>query len=328
MGYSNRLGGLQGTAYTGTNANQPPNWTFETTNPTQYDINNAIGDLWMNTNLPNLGPWVLVSLQGTATSKGPLATWVPWGGGILSETGNSGGKVYGDVNRNLNIVGDGVTVDVIGNPSTNTLTISAIGSGTTESLTGNTGLAVFPLLGNINVVGDGVTITIAGDPATHTLTATAGGTVATSFVENTGTAIPSAGVLNVVGIGGCTTDGSGNTITINAGAPSGIPWILITSASAAMDINEGYVADRATLVTLTLPAVAAFGTVLRVSGYGVGGWKIVQNAGQYINFGVLTTTTTTGSLASTQRFDAIEMVCVVDSTIWNVISSVGNITVV
>ena len=47
---SNRLGGKQGTAYLGTNANQPPNWTFNDSDPTQYNTHNvSLGDLWLNT---------------------------------------------------------------------------------------------------------------------------------------------------------------------------------------------------------------------------------------------------------------------------------------
>lgn len=211
MAYGNSLSGNQSLAYVGTSANQPPNWTFETRDPNQYDINSRIGDLWMNKLLPNNGPWVLVSLQGDANSKGPLATWVPWGGGIRSETGNSGGPVYGDANRNINVVGDGTTVNVVGDPATNTLTISANGSGIVEELEGNTGGPVMPSAGVIHVVGDTTGITIAGDPATHTLTASlvGGGIAAQSFVTDSGTATPTtAGVLDVFG--------DGHNITVTA----------------------------------------------------------------------------------------------------------------
>jgi hypothetical protein len=72
---SNRLGGKQGTAYVGTNANQPPNYTFGDRDPNQNDKNDvSLGDLWLNQTSQTL--WVLVSLAGNPTSKGALATWV------------------------------------------------------------------------------------------------------------------------------------------------------------------------------------------------------------------------------------------------------------
>src|SRR5260221_8507484 len=44
--------------------------------------------------------------------------------------------------------------------------------------------------------------------------------VAEAFVTNSGTAIPVANVLNVLGSGEVTTSGSGNTLTINAPEPT------------------------------------------------------------------------------------------------------------
>ena len=72
---SNRLGGKQGTAYVGTNANQPPNYTFGERDPNQNDKNDvSLGDLWLNQ--ANKTLWALVSLEGNPGSKGSLATWV------------------------------------------------------------------------------------------------------------------------------------------------------------------------------------------------------------------------------------------------------------
>jgi hypothetical protein len=86
-----------------------------------------------------------------------------------------------------------------------------------ESLTGNTGGPVFPVpvgSNNINVVGDGTYITTVGNPATGTLTIEPAGGLTTLYTENTGTATPMAGNLNVFGTAPITTTGSGNTITI------------------------------------------------------------------------------------------------------------------
>lgn len=84
----------------------------------------------------------------------------------------------------------------------------------TETLTGNDGIVVPPTGNNINVLGDVTNILTTGNAGTSTLTIHLNGNVATEYVENVGTAVPAAGILNVLGTGGITTTGSGNTITI------------------------------------------------------------------------------------------------------------------
>jgi len=109
----------------------------------------------------------------------------------------------------------------------------------------------------------------------------------------------------------------------------GAQWVMVSGSTQAMSANIGYIANDSTLVTLTLPTTAAQGTTIEVAGNGLGGWLIAQNAGQQINYGVDSTTSGTGgSLASTQRYNAIRLLCVSANTKWNVLSSQGNITVV
>lgn len=155
-----------------------------------------------------------------------------------------------------------------------------------------------------------------------------GGAVATSYVTDSGTAVASSNILNVVGGSGVSTSGSGSTLTVNS-VGGGVTWNVISDTSENMVVNNGYVSNNAGTVTLTLPVAASVGDTLRVSGLGAGGWLIAQNAGQLINFGNSTTTTGAGgSLASTQSKDCVELVCVVSNTTFNVLSSIGNITVV
>ena len=273
---SNRLGGKQGTSYLGTNANQPPNWTFSNRDPNQYDTQNvSLGDLWLNEDNENV--YVLTSLQGNSMSKGQLAMWTQLesggGTGLLNElTGDSGGVVTPDgssniniisgisglafvgntsadnhtltlnstlgadivqeltgntgpavtaLNGNINVIGDGTTVTVAGDAGAHTLTISAIS--TITGLTGNSGGEVFPTGGNINLVGDGVGITITGNPGTHTLTASlVGSGVAEEFVTDSGTAIPSGGIINIITLNSAQNSGSsveflgaGDTVQLN-----------------------------------------------------------------------------------------------------------------
>lgn len=100
-----------------------------------------------------------------------------------------------------------------------------------ETLTGNSGGAVPPTANNINVVGDGTYITTVGTPGTSTLTIEPGGGLTTLYTENTGTATPMAGNLNVLGGTGISTTGSGNTITINAGPAVATTYVENTGSA-------------------------------------------------------------------------------------------------
>jgi hypothetical protein len=129
------------------------------------------------------------------------------------------------------------------------------------------------------------------------------------------------------GTGVTITNGAGS-ITLNANG-AGLTWTDVTGTTQAMAVNNGYTANNAGVVTLTLPATAAYGTVMAVVGKGAGGWSIAQNSGQTINFGSTTTTSGTGgSLSSTKQYDAVFILCTVANTTFTVYSSIGNLTVV
>ena len=76
------------------------------------------------------------------------------------------------------------------------------------------------------------------------------------------------------------------------------------------------------LITATLPAVAAFGDSIIIVGKGVGGWLIAQNAGQTIHIESLDTTTgIVGSVASTNKYDSVELVCITANTDFLILSA-------
>ena len=111
------------------------------------------------------------------------------------------------------------------------------------------------------------------------------------------------------------------------GGGGGISWSEVT-ANTTMAVGTGSLANKATLLTLTLPATSAVGETVRVAGMNAGLWKVAQAANQYIKFGNQNTTTGTGgSLASVSTYDAVELVCIEANVGWVVVSSQGNITV-
>jgi hypothetical protein len=145
------------------------------------------------------------------------------------------------------------------------------------------------------------------------------GTTATGLFQNVSGLGSSGNVLTSAGAGALPT----------WSAPTQMTWTDVTGTSQAMVVNNGYVANNAGLVTLTLPDTAAFGSVLEIVGLGAGLWRIAQNASELINFGSqVTTTGVGGSLDSTNQYDAVRLVCTVADTRWSVVSSLGNITII
>ena len=143
----------------------------------------------------------------------------------------------------------------------------------------------------------------------------------------------------VAGTGIAVSGATGSVTITNTGVQSfngltgavladAVPWSVITADQTAV-INKGYFTNKATVLGITLPSTAAVGSVLRVSGMTAGGWKITQNASGVIHFGKTDTTVGTGGyIQSTLARDAVEMICCVVNNEWNVVSSVGNITIV
>lgn len=171
-----RLNGLHPLSYLGDNAVQPPDFVTRMYAPTANDSKNfALGDIWLDmSGYPNTLPtandiYMLVALVGNQ------ATWVPLGGGdIETLTGNSGGAVSPDGANNINIVGDGTSITIVGNPGTNTLTVSAVNtmatSFPTDFGTATPAAGVLNVYGgtaarNINTSGSGNTINIDLDNA-------------------------------------------------------------------------------------------------------------------------------------------------------------------
>ena len=114
-------------------------------------------------------------------------------------------------------------------------------------------------------------------------------------------------------------------------AAGGVTWTAVTE-DTDFTVNTGTIANKAGLLTMTLPAAAAIGDIIEITGINTAvGWRIAQNANQQMHcVGVSTTAGVGGYLEATSIRDSAKLMCVVAgaSTEYNVISSTGNITIV
>ena len=138
---------------------------------------------------------------------------------------------------------------------------------------------------------------------------------------DTGFAVPVAGVINLNGGTGTSTTASGNTIIINT-VGGGFKWTVVTAATQQIVAGNAYFANNAGTLVFTLPASSVVGDSFRISGM-LGNWQISQNTGQNIRVGNITTTTTSGSITSTQLGDSIFVVCSVANAGWQMVD--GNV---
>ncbi len=259
-------------------------------------------------------------------------------GYVLTSNGNSGAASFQAVSAS------GAITTINGNsgsvtPSAGAVTISGdgtvlstSGSGSTLSVTSTAARVFHSGTGDATASSNAITITGTGVISTTATSATL--TIASSAANvihsSSGDATASSNAFTIVGSGTVSTSASGSTLTITgSGGGGGITWNDQTTTSVTMAVNNAYSANNAGLVTLTLPAAAVFGSVVQVSGNGAGGWSIAQNSGQTIHFGSVNTTAGVGgSLASTNRYDQVTLVCSVANTDWVVNSSFGNLTYV
>jgi len=111
---------------------------------------------------------------------------------------------------------------------------------------------------------------------------------------------------------------------------SGFPFNNITTTSDTMAVNNGYLANNAALVTLTLPSSASSTVldIIKVKGAGAGGFRIAQNISQKIRWasGSETTVGVSGYIESTDANDYIEIMYIATNT-WSVASVKGTFTI-
>lgn len=130
------------------------------------------------------------------------------------------------------------------------------------------------------------------------------------------------------------TPGAGISITSGAGSITvsswggGMSWTT-KGASTALVVNNAFICTAGAALSFSLPLTSSVGDEVALTLDGSTSWTITQAANQQIRFGAVQTTLGAGgSLASTAQGDTVTLVCSVANLKWNVISSIGTISVV
>jgi len=145
-----------------------------------------------------------------------------------------------------------------------------------------------------------------------------------------GVAAPNMAVGTLTAGAGISITNGQNSITIASTGGGGTSWQLI-SANQALVAGEGYFVDTTGgAITLSLPATAALGDSFKIYNLSPANQvTISQGAGQQIRIASAATTAGAGgSLTTTAAGDSLEIVCSVANNNFNVVSLIGNITVV
>lgn len=217
-------------------------------------------------------------------------------------SGNSGGMVAPDGVGNTNVVGDGTTINVVGNPVTHTLTISAIGGVTpVESFKGNDGVQEYPDgSGIFNIVTANATAKFLGSANTETLNFGI-----TNLLLGSNGAI--AGAIQNVGYGsgalGLLTTGNSNTavgfnslaaLTTNSSNVA-VGFNALTACTSDSNVAIGFgAAGSLTTGNLTV----AIGKQALLNTNGTSNVAIGNNAGGLLTSGATNTILGGGSLAN------------------------------
>jgi len=276
---------------------------------------------------------------------------------ITIADGGTGASTAEDARTNLGVaIGSDVQAhdDKLDDISVVAVTDSNFIVGDGTNFVGESGLTARTSLGlgtiatqdsdNIDITGGsvtGITDLLVADGGTGASTLTDGGIVLGSGTGAiTVTAQPTNGQLLVGSTGndpvlstltagvGISIDNTAGGVTVSSVA-SGMGYNEIAGTTQQAVADTVYTCNNAGLVTVTLPDTAAVGTTLGIIGKGAGGFLIAQNASESIHVGTVTSTVGVGgSVASTEQYDVIYMVCTVADLTWTATQMIGNLTIV
>lgn len=211
----------------------------------------------------------------------------------------------------------------------------------------STGTDAFAFAARFNDGSDNLTIEV--DPGyfqvfTGTAAFKLNTNTATIAAANIGLSVSAVGALNITGVDGMkVVDNRVTKVGLQLDADysasltdlSYTPKVYVdnhlysevTGTTQAAAVNYRYTANNASQVVVTLPSTAAVGSTVEVTGKGVGGWRVAQNASQVIHqSSTATTTGTSGYVQSGNQYDYVKLVCVTANTTWLVIGHEGALT--
>jgi hypothetical protein len=267
-------------------------------------------------------------LSGNGSISGSHNTGIGYAGfQILSSGTNNagfGGNNFTTLTSGNNNTACGQAAGTATTGSSNTACGQAAGTGTSGS--GNVSIGQEALLtltsgSNNTAVGTLAGFSYTGSESNNILIGyNERGTVGESNVIRIGTAAS----ITKTFIGGIASVSVSNTqmVTINTSTgqmgsqaiPSAsITWVAASSTPITAAVNTGYYITDASQVTITLPAVAAAGSIVAIAGNGAGGWILQPGSGQTIK--VINVSAGT-SITSAEQYDCIEVICVVANTTW------------
>jgi len=309
--------------------------------PTTTDINYPIGQEWVNSSSHVI--WFLTNIAAGS------ATWVnsTTAGAINTITGNSGGA-ESPSGGNFNILGTG-SITVAGSAATETVQLIGltnhnvlVGAGTATitkvapSATSGVplisqGAAADPVFGTAVVAGGGtgaVTLTAHGvliGEGTSAVVATTAGTNGQVLVGSTGADPAFTTLTSSTGV---TFTGGAHTLAVDVKS-GGYNVNTVSGTSGSLAVQNSYVCTNAGATTLTLPATAAVGDMIIVTGSpaNTAGWVIAQNAGQTIHKEASASTTgATGTVTSAANAnESLLLMCTVANTDFIVMYSNGTL---
>ena len=129
--------------------------------------------------------------------------------------------------------------------------------GSVDSITGNDGIAITPLIGNVNLLG-AAPFTVTGVLATATLTISSDGSIALTYTTDAGNAVAALDTISVLGGANVSTTGAASTITVNL---SGTTDNAIQTGNAAGSLTSLPIGNDGELLLGATAAASAWSSL-------------------------------------------------------------------